>query len=136
MLSAINDCNDYTGPGTGYRLEGETWDALQRIPQQKSPRAFIDAQVGDPLPNLAEVGTAKVGNSPNEIVVAVGPAYGRSLVKTIGELDHEAVLEALLTGVAEKSSTVAWCGSITVPKRCAPRRRSPATPATRNWRRT
>ena len=102
MLSAINDCNDYTGPGTGYRLEGETWDALQRIPQQKSPRDFIDAQVGDPLPNLAEVGTAKVGNSASEIVVSVGPAYGRSLVKTIGELDHEAVLEALLTGVAEE----------------------------------
>jgi propanediol dehydratase large subunit len=46
VLSAINDCNDYTGPGTGYRLEGETWYALQRIPQQKSPRDFIDAQVG------------------------------------------------------------------------------------------
>ena len=70
VLSAINDCNDYTGPGTGYRLEGETWDVLQRIPQQKSPREFIDAQVGDPLPNLAEVGTAKAGNSANEIVVA------------------------------------------------------------------
>ena len=102
VISAINDSNDYTGPGTGYRLEGETWDALQRIPQQKSPRDFIDAQVGDPLPNLAEISTAKVGATANEIVVAVGPAYGRSLVKTIGELDHEAVLEALLTGVAEE----------------------------------
>ena len=102
VISAINDSNDYTGPGTGYRLEGETWDALQRIPQQKSPRDFIDAQVGDPLPNLAELSTAKVGASANEIVVAVGPAYGRSLVKTIGELDHEEVLEALLTGVAEE----------------------------------
>ena len=71
VISAINDRNDYTGPGTGYRLEGETWDALQRIPQQKSPRDFIDAQVGDPLPNLAEIGTAKVGATANEIVVAV-----------------------------------------------------------------
>ena len=102
VISAINDSNDYTGPGTGYRLEGETWDALQRIPQQKSPRDFIDAQMGDPLPKLAEISAAKVGSSANEIVVAVGPAYGRSLVKTIGELDHEAVLESLLTGVAEE----------------------------------
>ncbi|MDE0078551.1 MAG: hypothetical protein OXO50_13600 [Caldilineaceae bacterium] len=102
VISAINDNNDYTGPGTGYRLEGETWDALQRIPQQKSPRDFIDAQVGEPLPNLAEISTAKVGATANEIVVAVGPAYGTSLVKTIGELDHEEVLEALLTGVAEE----------------------------------
>ncbi|MCY3709641.1 MAG: hypothetical protein OXG26_12155 [Caldilineaceae bacterium] len=58
--------------------------------------------MGEPLPNLAEISTAKVGASANEIVVAVGPAYGTSLVKTIGELDHEEVLEALLTGVAEE----------------------------------
>lgn len=102
VLSGINDTNDYTGPGTGYRLDGAEWEALQRIPQQKSPRDFIDAQVGEPLPNLAEIDTAKAGTNRNEIVVAVGPAYGHSLVKTIGELDHEAVLEALLTGVAEE----------------------------------
>ena len=102
VLSGINDTNDYTGPGSGYRLEGEMWDTLQRIPQQKSPRAFIDAQMGDPLPNLAEIAPAKTSTNPNEIVVAVGPAYGHSLVKTIGELDHEAVLEALLSGVAQE----------------------------------
>ena len=25
VLSAINDANDYAGPGTGYRVEGERW---------------------------------------------------------------------------------------------------------------
>ena len=30
-LSAINDPNDYAGPGTGYRLEGERWEQLKKL---------------------------------------------------------------------------------------------------------
>jgi propanediol dehydratase large subunit len=37
VLSAVNDPNDYQGPGTGYRLEGERWKILQDIPQAISP---------------------------------------------------------------------------------------------------
>ena len=32
----------------------------------------------------------------------MGPAFGTALTRTIGGLDHEAVLEALLTGVAKE----------------------------------
>lgn len=37
VLSAVNDPNDYEGPGTGYRLEGERWDVLKEIPFAISP---------------------------------------------------------------------------------------------------
>jgi propanediol dehydratase large subunit len=37
VLSAVNDPNDYQGPGTGYRLEGKRWDILKDIPQAISP---------------------------------------------------------------------------------------------------
>jgi propanediol dehydratase large subunit len=37
VLSAVNDANDYEGPGTGYRLEGERWELLKNIPQAISP---------------------------------------------------------------------------------------------------
>jgi propanediol dehydratase large subunit len=30
-LSAINDVNDYAGPGTGYRLAGERWEELKKL---------------------------------------------------------------------------------------------------------
>ena len=33
VLSAVNDPNDYQGPGTGYRLSGERWERLKDIPQ-------------------------------------------------------------------------------------------------------
>ena len=37
VLSAVNNPNDYQGPGTGYRLEGKRWDILKDIPQAISP---------------------------------------------------------------------------------------------------
>jgi propanediol dehydratase large subunit len=37
VLSAVNDPNDYAGPGSGYRLEGERWQLLKDIPFAISP---------------------------------------------------------------------------------------------------
>jgi len=37
VVAAINDLNDYEGPGTGYRLEGERWEMLKNIPAAISP---------------------------------------------------------------------------------------------------
>ncbi|EAD9551399.1 propanediol/glycerol family dehydratase large subunit [Listeria monocytogenes] len=31
VISSVNDLNDYAGPGTGYRLEGERWKKLKDI---------------------------------------------------------------------------------------------------------
>ena len=101
VQSAINDVNDYTGPGTGYRVENGRWEEIQAIPQAKSPREFIQDQIGEPSKRLVEVGLAKRGVK-QEVIVAVGPAFGTALTKTIGGLDHEAVLQAILTGVAKE----------------------------------
>jgi propanediol dehydratase large subunit len=101
VLSAINDINDYTGPGTGYRVSAERWQEMQQMPQVKSPRDFIADQVGEPLARLGELGPAKAGGNP-EVVVAVGPAFGTALTKTINGLPHEDVLAAILTGVASE----------------------------------
>ena len=35
--SSINNPNTYAGPGTGYRLEGEEWEKVKRIPQAIDP---------------------------------------------------------------------------------------------------
>lgn len=32
IVSAVNDINDYAGPGTGYRLKGERWEQIKNIP--------------------------------------------------------------------------------------------------------
>ncbi len=101
VLSAVNDPNDYGGPGTGYRLSAACWQELQKIPQEKSPRDFIEDQIGTPVAQLGELGPAQPGAQP-EVVVAVGPAFGTALTKTIGGLAHEDVLAAILTGIASE----------------------------------
>ena len=101
VLSGVNDVNDYTGPGTGYRVEKERWAEIQQIPQAKSPRDFINPQVGEPTAKLVEIGPAQAGTRP-EVIVAVGPAFNDALTRTIGALEHEDVLKAILTGVASE----------------------------------
>lgn len=101
VLSGINDVNDYTGPGTGYRVENGRWDEIQAIPQAKSPRDFIDPQIGEPSDKLVELTTIKPGTR-REVIVAVGPAFNDALTRTIGGLEHEDVLKAILTGVASE----------------------------------
>ena len=101
VLSGINDANDYLGPGTGYRVAGQRWREIQQIPQARSPRDVVKEHEGEPSKKLVEVGPAKQGVR-QEIIVAVGPAYGQALTTTIGGLDHEAVMAAILTGVAHE----------------------------------
>lgn len=101
VQSAINDGNDYTGPGSGYRPQGARWREMQAIPQAKSPEGFVDPHIGEPLSRLVEIGPAAKG-AGREVVLALGPAFGAALATTIGGLDHDDVLEAILTGVAEE----------------------------------
>jgi len=101
VLSAINDPNDYAGPGSGYRLSEQRWQELQHLPQVKSPRDFIADQVGVPSTKLAELGPAGPRTQP-EVVVAVGPAFGTALTRTITGLAHDDVLAAILTGIASE----------------------------------
>lgn len=101
VRSAINDVNDYSGPGSGHRVSAERWQEIQGMPQVKSPRDFISDQIGVPCVRLAELGPAQPGTNP-EVVVAVGPAFGTALTRTINGLDHEEVLSAILTGIASE----------------------------------
>lgn len=38
VLSGINTPNDYMGPGTGYRVEGERWEEIKKIPHIINPK--------------------------------------------------------------------------------------------------
>ena len=102
VQSAINDVNDYTGPGTGYRVEGKRWLEIQAIRQARSPQEFIADQVSGPSPKLVEIGPFNRQSRPEEVIVAVGPAFGGAMTRTIGGLKHEDVLAAICTGIAKE----------------------------------
>jgi propanediol dehydratase large subunit/glycerol dehydratase large subunit len=39
-VCAVNQVNDYAGPGTGYRLSGARWDEIKNIPQAVDPQSI------------------------------------------------------------------------------------------------
>jgi propanediol dehydratase large subunit len=99
--AAVNDPNEYAGPGTGYRLEGDRWARLRSLPHELDPRALAEADGDAGPPLLAEVAHAEPGESDREVVIAVGPAFGDGLRRTINALRHEDVLASLAAGVRE-----------------------------------
>ncbi len=102
VLSALTDANDYRGPGTGYRVDGERWAALQALPQAWDPRTYgrtLAAAQDDRW--LEDAGPSRRG-SGSEVVIAVGPAFGDAIARTIGGLAHRDVLNALIDGLASE----------------------------------
>lgn len=50
-----------------------------------------------------ELGEAKVGSSPNEVVIALSPAFGDKLkMRTITGIPHSAVLREIMAGIEEQ----------------------------------
>jgi propanediol dehydratase large subunit len=102
VLSALTDPNDYEGPGTGYRLEGERWRAIQDLPRVQEPRRYMhELSAPEREPWLEEIGPASVGQPP-EVIIAIGPAFGAEMSRTVGGLAHRDVLTAMLQGVRDE----------------------------------
>ena len=99
--AAVGDSNDYLGPGTGYRLEGERWALLRALPHELDPRTLAEGWTDDVRPVFVEVGEAERGTAAQEVVVAVGPAFGGTLRATINRLPHEDVVAAVVAGIRE-----------------------------------
>jgi propanediol dehydratase large subunit len=98
--SAVSDPNLYTGPGTGYRLEGLRWETLQALPHVVDV-ATLGTGGGDGEELVVERGEAVARTDPAEVVVAVGPAFAGTIRETINGLDHGEVLAAVVDGVEE-----------------------------------
>ena len=105
VLSAINDPNDYQGPGTGYRLSPQRSAEIAAIPQAQDPRQLGQAERTPGPALLQELGDAQPGQDPSEIVIAVGPAFGTALDCTLLGLPHRKVLAALLEGIEQEGMT-------------------------------
>ncbi len=101
VLSAINDPNLYSGPGTGYQLSPERWRELHDLPQAKSPLDLVSNRPDDGRLTLENLGPAGMGE-PGEVVIGVGPAFGSVIHQTLSGLSHADVLRELVGGVADE----------------------------------
>jgi propanediol dehydratase medium subunit len=51
---------------------------------------------------LEEKGIAQTGRSSDEVVIAIAPAFGEHLTKTIIDIDHATVLREIMAGIEEE----------------------------------
>src|SRR6478609_1100197 len=73
VRSAVSDPNQYAGPGTGYRLEGERWELLQQLPYVLDPREQASSK--EALSTIQTTHIANLGTASDDVVIAVGPAF-------------------------------------------------------------
>jgi propanediol dehydratase large subunit len=108
VLSAVNDPNDYSGPGSGYRLEDERRAEIGGIRQARDPHQVPPIPLRWPGPALVTVdgSEASAGTEPGEVVIAVGPAFGRETNRTLAGIAHGRVLREVLAGLEEEGAPV------------------------------
>lgn len=104
VISAVNDPNDYAGPGTGYRLNdarrkelGAIRNVLTRDEVLRTEAAFAGAEARRIA--YKTLGPAGQNGPRNEIVIGVSPAFGVKLYQTLAGHPLSAVLRALSDGI-------------------------------------
>ncbi|WP_272492872.1 MULTISPECIES: propanediol/glycerol family dehydratase medium subunit [unclassified Peribacillus] len=53
---------------------------------------------------LTEIETPAKGTNAREVIVAIGPAFGKEMNKTIVKVDHALVLREILSGIEEQGA--------------------------------
>ena len=105
VVSAVNDPNDYTGPGTGYRLTEARRKELAAIrdvlTREEVLRAEAAAEEGEARAvRYNDMGPARAGTDPGEVVVGLSPGFGTRIFRTLAGHRLSAVLRAIGVGVA------------------------------------
>ena len=104
VISALNDPNDYRGPGSGYRMSAARWEAVRGVRDLQTRAKVLERERRlDPTaaPWLIPTGDAKKGSDPREVVIGLSPAFGNELTQTTAGHDLIDVVLALTEGVRE-----------------------------------
>lgn len=104
VISAINDPNDYTGPGTGYRLTETRRKELAAIRNVLDREEVLRREAAiEPVEartiEYNTMGPASRGTDPDEVVVGVSPGFGTKIFRTLAGHPLSTVLRALQEGI-------------------------------------
>ena len=110
VMSAINDANDYLGPGSGYRVSEERRKELANIRDVLTRDEVLRSEG---LHKAAEarrigykaMGPAPVGHDKNEVVIGISPAFGLKLFQTVAGHPLSKILQVLTDGIHEAGGT-------------------------------
>ncbi len=104
VISALNDPNNYSGPGTGYSMPPERWDRVRNVRDLQTLEKVMEREAPvDPTakPWLVPLGTAVRGRDRHEVVVGLSPAFGVELTRTTAGHDLIDVMLALTEGIRD-----------------------------------
>ena len=110
VLSAVNDPNDYAGPGTGYRVGPDRRaeinairDLLDEREVLRSQQIFRKSEARRAL--YRGVGPAGQGAAAGEVVIGLSPAFGTQLFRTLAGAGVSEMLRAVIEGVRSGGGT-------------------------------
>jgi propanediol dehydratase large subunit len=106
VLSAINDPNDYLGPGTGYRISDTRREQIVAIRDVLTREEVLRAETAHKAAESKRVsyrtmGPAAVGEDRRDVVIGVSPAFGIKLFQTVAGHPLSAILRELIGGITE-----------------------------------
>lgn len=106
VISAVNDPNDYTGPGSGYRVSearrqeiNNIRDVLDRDEVLRSEAQF--KPIEERRISYLGCGPAPRGSDAAEVVIGLSPGFGTKIFRTLAGHSLASVLRELKTGVEE-----------------------------------
>ena len=110
VMSAINDSNDYLGPGSGYRVSAERREEIINIRDVLTREEVLRAEGVHKAAESRRIGykamgPAVMGNDPLEVVIGVSPAFGLKLFQTVAGHPLSSILLVLTAGIEEGGAT-------------------------------
>ena len=104
IVSAVNDPNDYQGPGTGYRIDAERRREIGGIRDQLDQREVLRSQaVFERIEQRRALYKAGGPPSPDrqalEVVIGISPAFGTKLFRALNGAGVSDVLKAIVEGI-------------------------------------
>ena len=107
VISAINDPNDYLGPGSGYRVSESRRLELNSIRDVLDQKEVLRSEAMHEKDEARRIqyrviGTANPGNDPADIVIGISPAFGLKLFQTTGGHRLSDVLAAITGAIAKR----------------------------------
>jgi propanediol dehydratase large subunit len=107
VISAVNDPNEYLGPGTGYRLSAQRREEIANIRDVLDRDEVLrtegrHAKGESRLIQYRGMGEAQPGNDAKEVVIGISPGFGLKIFRTLAGHPLSAVLQALTAGIRAK----------------------------------
>lgn len=104
ILSAVNDPNDYQGPGSGYRMSEarrQEVNAIREVLDRETVLRDAARFKKDEAARIRyrEMGEATAGSEPLEVIIGLSPAFGSHLFRSLAGHSLADVLAALKSGI-------------------------------------